>query len=185
MERSALVAVNPDMSACTKRRVIGVMGSGTNEHVELAVPLGAWIAEQGFDVLTGGGGGVMAAVCRGFQNVTGRRGVSIGILPAGPPKGYPNPWVDIAIHTHLPQRGEEGAGERSRNHLNVLSSHVLIALPGGAGTRTEVELARKYGRPLIAYLGGSGEIEGLMRAQLPAVAVMKSEVEAFVLKRIG
>jgi uncharacterized protein (TIGR00725 family) len=160
------------------------MGSSTEEHAELAVPLGAWIAGRGFDLLTGGGGGVMAAVCRGFHDVADRRGVSIGILPAGPPTGYPNPWVDIAIHTHLPQRGEEGAGERSRNHLNVLSSTVLIVLPGGAGTRTEVELARKYGRPLIAYLGASGEIEGMVRAELPAVAVVQTEVEAFVLKWI-
>jgi uncharacterized protein (TIGR00725 family) len=179
------VAATPNLSERDKRRVIGVMGSGSNEHAELAVPLGAWIAERGFDLLTGGGGGVMAAVCRGFHGIADRRGVSIGILPAGPPNAYPNPWVDIAIHTHLPQRGEEGAGERSRNHLNVLSSHVLIALPGGAGTRTEVELARKYGRPLIAYLGEFGEIEGLMLAQLPAVAVKQSDVEAFVLKWIA
>ena len=176
------MAANPRPLERGKRRVIGVMGSGTTEHAELAVPLGAWIAERGFDLLTGGGGGVMAAVCHGFHGIADRRGVSIGILPAGPPEGYPNPWVDIAIHTHLPQRGEEGAGERSRNHLNVLSSHELIALPAGAGTRTEVELARRYGRPLIAYLGASGEIEGLMRAQLLAVAIMQSDVEAFVLK---
>ena len=40
--------------------MIGVMGSSREEHAELAVPLGRWIAEQGFDLLTGGGGGVMA-----------------------------------------------------------------------------------------------------------------------------
>jgi predicted Rossmann-fold nucleotide-binding protein len=111
--------------------------------------------------------------------------VAIGSLPAGPPPGYPNPWIDVAIFTHLPQRGAEGAGERSRNHLIVLSSHVLVALPGGPGTRTEVELARRYRRPLIAYLGPSGAIDGLSRANLAAVAVQQKEVETFIEKQIG
>jgi uncharacterized protein (TIGR00725 family) len=125
------------------------------------------------------------AVCRGFAEVPGRAGVSVGILPAGPPAGYPNPWVDIPIRTHLPQRGREGAGERSRNHLNVLSSDVLVVLPGGAGTRTEVELAFRYGKPFIAYLGPGGTIEGLGREQLPAVAATQAEVEAFVVRHLG
>jgi uncharacterized protein (TIGR00725 family) len=184
-ERRVFVAATSPLSARNERRVIGVMGSGTEEHAELAVPLGRWLAVQGFDLLTGGGGGVMAAVCRGFHESSEGRGVTIGILPAGPPEGYPNPWVDVAIYTHLPQRGAEGAGERSRNHLNVLSSRVLVALPGGPGTRTEVALAQKYGRPLIAYLGASGKIDVLTRAALAAVAVTQAEVEAFVLKWTG
>jgi hypothetical protein len=57
---------------------------------------------------------------------------------------------------------------------------VVIALPGSAGTRTEVELALRYGRPLIAFLGRDGTIEGLAREQLPAVAQTLVEVEAFV-----
>ena len=56
-------------------------------------------------LLTGGGAGVMAAVCRGFAAVPDRRGLSVGILPAGPPAGYPNPYLDIVIQTHLPQAG--------------------------------------------------------------------------------
>jgi uncharacterized protein (TIGR00725 family) len=181
-ERNAIVADASTASIRKERRVIGVLGSGTEEHAELAVPLGKWIAGRGFDLITGGGGGVMAAVCRGFHCVPQRRGVTIGILPAGPTRGYPNPWVDIPIHTHLPQRGAEGAGERSRNHLIVLSAQVLIALPGGPGTRTEIELADKYKRSLLAFLGASGAIEGLTRAALPAVAVTLAEVEAFVEK---
>jgi uncharacterized protein (TIGR00725 family) len=162
------------------RPVIGVMGSGTDEHAALAEPLGGWVAEQGFDLLTGGGRGVMAAACRGFAAVPGRRGVSVGVLPEGPPPGYPNPWVDVAIRTHLPKRGDEGADVLSRNHINILSSDVVVALPGGAGTRTEVELAMRYGRPLVAYLGPDGGIEGIERAALPAVAAALAEVEAFV-----
>jgi uncharacterized protein (TIGR00725 family) len=176
----------------TLRRLIGVLGSGTDEHADLAEPLGRWLAEEGYDLLTGGGQGVMAAACRGFAAVPGRRGVSVGVLPGDPatpgtppPPGYPNPWVDVVIRTHLPKRGEEGADVLSRNHINVLSSEVAVALPGGPGTRTEVELARRYGRPLVAYLGPAGTIDGLDRAALPAVAVTLEEVIAFVKKHLG
>ena len=126
----------------------------------LAGPLGRWIGEQGYDLLTGGGGGVMTSVCRGFESVPNRRGISIGILPAGPPDGYPNPWIDISIHTHLSARGPEGADQNSRNHINVLSSSVVVFLPGQSGTRTEMELAISYRKPVIAFLGENGSIEG-------------------------
>jgi hypothetical protein len=95
------------------------------------------------------------------------------------------PWVDLVIQTHLPDRGEAGAGERSRNHINVLSAAAVVALPGGPGTRTEVELALRYGKPLLAYLGPDGAIAGLSRHDLPAVAVTQAEVEAFVARHAG
>jgi predicted Rossmann-fold nucleotide-binding protein len=43
----------------------------------------------------------------------------------------------------------------------VLSSNVVIALPGGWGTASEVSLALRYGRPVIAYLGARDEIPEL------------------------
>jgi uncharacterized protein (TIGR00725 family) len=167
------------------RPLVGVMGSGNDTHVELAEPLGRWIAEQGFDLLTGGGGGIMASVCRGFATTPNRRGLSIGVLPARPPAGYPNEWVDIVIQTHLSARGPEGAGAHSRNHINVLSSSVIVVLPGKAGTRTEMELALYYRKPVIAYLGENGSIEGLKRNELPRIAKTQAEVEAFILKELG
>jgi hypothetical protein len=48
----------------------------------------------------------------------------------GPKEGYPNPWVEVPILTHLAGHlGPEGAD--SRNAINVLSAHRIIALPGG------------------------------------------------------
>jgi uncharacterized protein (TIGR00725 family) len=166
------------------RPLIGVMGSGTAECAELSVPLGRWLAESGYDLLTGGGAGVMAAVCRGFVGVPNRRGLSIGILPAGPPPGYPNPYLDFIIQTHLPKRGEEGADVLSRNHINILSSAVVIALPGREGTRTELALALHYRRPTIAYLGPDGEIEKTLRTALPLVANTLDEVKGFVRQHV-
>ena len=57
-----------------RRIVIGVMGSGGEEHIDLAEPLGRYLAESGFDLLTGGGKGVMTSVSRSFAQTPGKRG---------------------------------------------------------------------------------------------------------------
>lgn len=131
--------------------LVGVMGSGTEPHAELADPIGEWIARHGCHLLTGGGGGVMSAVARAFTAIAPREGLSIGILPAGPPPGYPNRWVELPIRTHLDALGTDGESARSRNHLNILTSDVVVALPGAAGTASEIRLAARYGRPLIRF----------------------------------
>ena len=41
---------------------------------EMTEPLGRWLAESGYDLLTGGGAGVMAAVSRAFTAVPNRCG---------------------------------------------------------------------------------------------------------------
>jgi uncharacterized protein (TIGR00725 family) len=112
------------------------------------------VAELGWHLLTGGGQGVMEDACRGFCSVERRAGVSIGIIPRaadgdGPKAGYPNPWVEIPIVTHLAGRSGPAADD-SRNPINVLSAARIVALPGGIGTRAEIHLARRYGRPLLA-----------------------------------
>lgn len=143
--------------------VVGVMGSGNSVSGDLSAQLGRWIAIQGFHLLTGGGAGEMAAVCQAFAESpgpdNGTKGLSIGILPGNideagdyePFAGYPNPWVDIVIRTHLPKRGSAGGESMSRNHINILSADVVIALPGGPGTASEVSLALQYGRPVIGF----------------------------------
>ena len=164
-----------------RRKVIGVMGSGSEEHARLAEPLGRWLAESGYDLLTGAGPGVMTAVSRAFAAVPGRRGIVLGIVPAGKrPDLYPNPWVEIPIYTHLAGRAGPLSAE-SRNHINVLSSDVLVALPGASGTRAEIELAVRYEKAVIAYWPGAG------REELPAgvpIARELEEVKRFVLERV-
>jgi uncharacterized protein (TIGR00725 family) len=148
--------------------VVGVIGSGNDPHADGAEPLGAWLARLGVHLLTGGGGGVMESVSRAFHRVPDRRGLVIGIIPGSAEggrleahSGYPNRWIEIPIFTHLPLRGTHGAEPMSRNHINVLSSDVIVALPGSAGTASEAALALKYACPLIAYIGHREEIEGL------------------------
>jgi uncharacterized protein (TIGR00725 family) len=150
--------------------VIGVFGSGRDGHEELALPLGRMLAELGCHLLTGGGGGVRESVARGFVAVRGRRGISIGILPGTveggrcrSPEGYPNRFVELPIRTHLPARGLEGEGAGSRNYLNVLSSRMVVVLPGGDGTAAEARIARRFGVPAIGW-GGGAEDEGIAQA---------------------
>ncbi|MCA9734381.1 molybdenum cofactor carrier protein [candidate division KSB1 bacterium] len=141
-----------------KRPIIGVMGSGSKEWIELAEPLGCWLAGIGVHLLTGGGAGVMTSVSRAFAAVQNRKGQILGIIPGDFDGGkivykigYPHPWVEIPIYTHLPLSGIEGKEPLSRNHINILSSDAIVALPGGAGTQSEIELAVHYGKPIICF----------------------------------
>jgi uncharacterized protein (TIGR00725 family) len=147
--------------------IVGVMGSGSTANVERCRALGVWLAEHELHLLTGGGAGAMAAVSEGFASVPNRAGLVIGVLPAvdrgvgRAPDGYPNPFVEIPIRTHLHLSGRRGTEVESRNHINVLSSDVIVALPGSWGTRSEVSLAVRYEKPIVAYLGRRRDIPEL------------------------
>lgn len=159
------------------------MGSGDHEHADKAEPLGRWLAGLDVHLLTGAGRGVMTAVSRAFQMVPDRAGLVIGIVPCGdvpsvPRLGYPNSWVELPIMTHLPLSGTTGTYPLSRNHINVLTADVLVALPGGAGTSSEVALAQLYGRPIIAYVDDRSEIPELP-GDVPAARTL-NDVQEFV-----
>jgi uncharacterized protein (TIGR00725 family) len=163
--------------------VVGVLGSGDAEHADKAASLGRWLATLPVHLLTGGGRGVMTAVARAFAAVAGRAGLVVGIIPSGedpavPKPGYPNPYVELAIMTHLPLSGASGMDVLSRNHINVLTSDVLVALPGGTGTASEVALAVRYRRPIAAYLDDRSGIPHLPAA-VPNLTTL-AEVQAFV-----
>jgi len=154
--------------AVAPRIVVAVIGSGRSADPQ-AADVGRMIATLGYDLLTGGGRGVMEAVSRAYFETPERQGIVIGVLPgfvAGLddvenripaeigydlPSGYPNDWVELAVYTHLPDSGAEGALASSRNHLNVLSADAIVALPGREGTESEIWLATQYGVPIVAY----------------------------------
>ena len=121
------------------RTVIGVMGGAVADPAVLAnaQELGRLVALEGWVLLTGGrDAGVMAAASKGASDAGG---LVIGVLPGDSTEGTA-PHVHVAIPT--------GMGD-ARNAINVLASHVVIALPGGAGTISEVALALKTGRPVV------------------------------------
>ena len=169
----------------SRRPVVGVMGSSTRGYRELAAPLGRWLASIGVHLLTGGGAGTMETVSRAFAEVQPRAGLVVGVLPADlpdgiavPRAGYPNPFVELAIFTHLPLSGIAGTDPRSRNHINILSSDVVIVLPGGEGTESEMTLAVRYGRPVIAFFGDH-MVDWQPPESVPVARTM-TEVETFV-----
>lgn len=122
------------------RTVIGVMGSGESGDTALlaqARELGAAIASAGWVLLNGGrNSGVMDASAVGARN---KGGFVIGVLP-DEGTAAASRHLDVAIRT--------GMGD-GRNWINVLSSDVVIAMRGGAGTLSEVALALKAGRTVI------------------------------------
>lgn len=124
-----------------RRAVVGVMGGGTvpDEVETLAEALGEAIAEAGWVLLNGGRAvGVMDASARG---ATKAGGLTIGILPdRGHGRGQTSEHVQVPIYT--------GLGD-ARNAVNVLSSDVVVALPGGPGTLSEVALALKARKHVV------------------------------------
>ena len=119
--------------------IIGVMGGSqvAGEVESLARDLGRAVALEGWIVLSGGrDAGVMAAVSAGAAEAGG---TVVGILPD-------RDLTDASPHLTIPIR--TGLGD-ARNVINILSSDVVVALPGSVGTLSEIALAVKNGKPLL------------------------------------
>ena len=130
----------------------------------------------------------MAAVSKSFYDTPNRQGLVISILPCdesleNPKDGYPNQWVEIPVLTHLPLSGERGMEPMSRNHINILTSDVIVALPGDAGTLSEVRLAVSYERPVIAFVESDQEIPGLPNSV--SISSSLEGVRTFVVTQLG
>lgn len=123
-----------------RKLMVGVMGGGeevSQETCSMAYQLGALIAKEGWVLLNGGRpAGVMEASARGARE---NGGLTVGIL-SGRDANSASQYIDIAIAT--------GMGD-GRNYMNVLSSDMIIALPGKAGTISEIALALKNRKKVI------------------------------------
>src|SRR5262249_54792782 len=128
-----------ELDVPARRIRIGVMGAGecSPEVFCQAEQVGKLIAQQGAVLICGGRGGGVEAAAKGAKAANG---VTVGILPESDESGA-NPHIDIPIITGM------GNG---RNVINILSSHVVIAVSGGYGTLSEIALALKTRKPVIA-----------------------------------
>jgi uncharacterized protein (TIGR00725 family) len=120
--------------------------------------LGKKLAKVADILVSGGLGGTMEAVCRGFKT---EGGVTLGILP-GYDKKDANKFVDIALPTGL---------GLARNVLVVKSADAVIALPGEAGTLSEIAYCLQFGIPVVSLK--SWDIPGVIKVNTAQEALDK------------
>lgn len=142
------------------KQIVGVVGGHkcTKEVEQIAHDLGKNLAKVVEILVCGGLSGVMEAVCRGFK--TGN-GLTIGIITSYNKKDA-NKFVDIAIPTGL---------GLARNVLVVSSADVVVALPGEAGTLSEIAYCLQFGIPVVSL--NSWEIPGVIKAKTVKEAIIK------------
>lgn len=141
------------------KTTIAVVGAATAqaELGDQAFAVGCAIANHGATLICGGRGGVMEAAARGARSVGGH---TIGVLPSYD-RADANQHVEFAIATGMGQ---------ARNVIVVASADAVIALKGEGGTLSEIGLAIKLGRPVVA-LDSWAELQQINHANDPAEAV--------------
>ncbi len=132
------------------KKVVSVIGGHncTKEVEQLSKDLGKKLSKVVDILISGGLSGVMKAINAGFKE---GKGLTIGIIP-GYDKKDANKFIDIVIPTGL---------GLARNVLVVKSADVVIALPGRAGTLSEIAYCIQFGIPVISL--GSWNIPGTIK----------------------
>ncbi len=123
----------------------------------IAERVGELIAEKGWILINGGLGGVMEASARGARK---KGGVVVGVIPQSG-KTFANPYCSVVIATNM---------GHARNVIIVHSSDAVIAVDGGYGTISEVAIALKEGKPVVA-INPPVELKGVKSAESPEEAV--------------
>jgi uncharacterized protein (TIGR00725 family) len=144
-----------------RKKIVAVIGGHccTKEVEQLAQNLGKKLTKVVGILVSGGLSGTMTAVCQGFK---AQGGTTIGILPDYD-KNTANKFVDIAIPS--------GMG-LARNVLVVKSADVVVALPGEAGTLSEIAYCLQFGIPVISL--NSWDIPGVFKVGTVEQAVEKA-----------
>ncbi|WP_262179312.1 TIGR00725 family protein [Haloarcula laminariae] len=137
---------------------VSVIGGSTvtDEEYEQAREVGRLLGERGHEVVCGGFGGVMEAVCAGAREADGH---TIGILP-NEDRTTANDHVETAIAT--------GMGN-ARNVLVVLNGDAVIAVDGSTGTLSELGHALDMDRPVAGI--GTHSLEGIEHVETADEAV--------------
>jgi len=154
--------MSPDRTQGKKpqqRPIIAVIGAAkaSPDGYRKAEAVGRLIAERGAVLVCGGLGGVMEAACLGCAS---HGGEAIGILP-GPEACQGNAFVTLAIPTNM---------GHARNVIIAHSARALIAIEGEYGTLSEIAVALKLGRPVVA-LDSWPDIPGVVYVDSPEVAI--------------
>jgi len=130
--------------------------------------LGEAIAARKWNLLTGGGTGAMYLVTEAYNTYNNEKQQSnmchsLAMLPENKSN---EAGAGLELRTSLPgtKWDEEGYLDgRSRNHLNIRLADVVVALPGGPGTQSELTLAVRHKKPCIAFLKEDGDRIGNLK----------------------
>ncbi|HEX9097986.1 MAG TPA: TIGR00725 family protein [Candidatus Dormibacteraeota bacterium] len=143
------------------RRYVAVCGASdaTASQLESAREVGRLLAESGVVVINGGLGGVSGAASEGAARAGG---TVVGILPDTDRAGA-NPHLSISLPTGMGQ---------ARNVLIVTAAESVIAIGEGWGTLSEIAVARRLGRPVVAL--DSWSVDGLESVATPRDAVRRA-----------
>ena len=141
-------------------------GPDAHRILEWAEEVGQHLARGGAVVVTGGLGGVMRSASRG---AAGAGGETIGILPGSNPADA-NEFVRTPIAT--------GLGV-VRNLVVVTSADAVIAIGGRHGTLSEIGLALRMGRHVVAL--SSWRVESEHRLGGPRIHRARDPREAVAL----
>ena len=143
------------------KKVVSVIGGRhCNAEVEqLAQDLGKNLAKVADVLVSGGLSGTMKAVCQGFK---AGGGLTMGIIPSYN-KNDANEFVDISLPTGL---------GLARNVLVVKAADVVVALPGEAGTLSEIAFCLQFDIPVISLK--SWDIPGVIKVETVDEAVDKA-----------
>ena len=134
--------------------------------------LGGLIAKEGWVLLNGGrASGIMEASARGAKE---NDGLTIGILPGNDP-AWSSEFIDIPILT--------GIGF-ARNYINVLTSKVVVALPGKTGTISEIALALNIGKKVISLNFDLGPLFKNYEEEKQLIYVKQPEEVISLIKKI-
>lgn len=120
------------------RAPVAVIGPREADAARLALAeaIGAGLARLGLAVLTGGGGGVMQAACRGAARAGGQ---AIALLPGSDP-AEANPFATIVMPS--------GIGE-ARNAIIARAAALLVAVGNSSGTLSEIALGVRMGQAVF------------------------------------
>jgi len=143
-----------------QKKVVSVIGGhkSSAEVEQIAKDLGKKLAKVVGILVSGGLSGTMKAVCTGFK---AGGGITIGIIPSYD-KNNANDAVDIALPTGL---------GLARNVLVVKAADVVVALPGEAGTLSEIAYCLQFGIPVVSLQ--SWDIAGVIKVNTVEEAVEK------------
>ncbi len=116
---------------------VSVIGAGSCDPglERIAERLGELLAERGCVIINGGKGGVMEAVSRGARR---KNGLVVGVLPD---MSDGNDFLSVRLKTNM---------GHARNVIIAQSGDVVIAVGGGYGTVSEMAIALKVGKKVVA-----------------------------------